>query len=170
MEKIFIKLNNNEESLSKLINYMQETDTSYDIPLSKRVNITEYAKKILDKAVTLAVIENDKIIAMSNFYCNDIENKICYVTNVSITKKAQDKGYHIDDFAHAVMLIAQKAGMKRFCAEATDRRVAILHRRLGFVEIGREEIDGVIHYHNCIEDIDAWLEKDSARQITILNL
>ena len=135
-----------------------------------RKDIEEYAKKIVEYAVTVAVMENDKIIAMANFYCNDIVTKICYATNVSITKKAQEKGYHIFDFAYAIMRIAQKAGMKKFCAETTDRRVFILHRRLGFVEIKREEINGIIHYYDCIEDIDAWLKKYSGQQITILNL
>ena len=170
MEKVFVKLSNNEDTYLKLVEYMKETERDYDIPIRMRVNIEEYAKKIVEYAVTVAVMENDKIIAMANFYCNDIVTKICYATNVSITKKAQEKGYHIFDFAYAIMRIAQKAGMKKFCAETTDRRVFILHRRLGFVEIKREEINGIIHYYDCIEDIDAWLKKYSGQQITILNL
>lgn len=161
---------NNEDTYHKLVKYMQKTDTDYDIPLSKRVNIEEYVKKIVSHAVTIAVIENDEIIAMANFYCNDSITKTCYATNVSITKKAQEKGYHIIDLAYGIMWVAQKAGMKKLCAETTDRRVFVLHRRLGFVEIKRETINGVIHYYDCIEDIDAWLKKYSSLQVTILNV
>lgn len=75
MEKVFVKLANNEDTYLKLVEYMKETERDYDIPISMRVNIEEYAKKIVEYAVTVAVMENDKIIAMANFYCNDIVTK-----------------------------------------------------------------------------------------------
>lgn len=170
MDKFFVKLANDESTYKKVVEYMKKTDADYDIPMSMRVNIGDYVKKIVSKAVTIAAMENDEIIGMANFYCNDMETKTCYITNVSISKKAQEKGYHLNDFVHAVLIIAQKVGMKRLRAETTDRRVLILHKRLGAVEFKREEINGVIHYHNYLEDIDGWLKKDSARRITILDL
>lgn len=169
MEKIFIKLSNDESTYKKIVEYMKKTDSDYDIPMSMRVNIEEYVKKIVSKAVTVAAIEKDEIIGMANFYCNDMETRTCYMTNISISKRAQEKGYHFNDFVHAALIVAKKAGMKRLCAETTDKRVLILHKRLGAIECKREEINGVIHYHNCLEDFNSWLEKDSARQITILN-
>lgn len=170
MQKIFTILGNDEDAYQKIVEYLKKTDKDYDIPMSMRVSFEEYAKKIVSKAVTVAVLENDEIIAMANFYCNDTETKTAYMTNISISRLAQEKGYHFNDLIYASLRVAQKAGMKKLSAETTDRRVLILHKRLGAIELKREEINGVIHYFNCLENIDAWLEKNSSKQITILNI
>lgn len=170
MKKIFAILGNDEDTYQNIVEYLKITDKDYDIPMSMLVNLEDYAQKIVSRAVTVAALENDEIIAMANFYCNDTESKIAYVTNISISRFAQGKGYHFKDLLYAVLKIAQKAGMKKLAAETTDRRVLILHKRTGAIELKREEIDGVIHYYNCIENISDWLEKNHSDEISIVNI
>ena len=49
MRKTFVRLENNEEALSKLVKYMEKADNTFNIPLSSRVDILDYAKKLLRK-------------------------------------------------------------------------------------------------------------------------
>lgn len=169
MKKVLVKLINNEKNVANLICYMTKVNNDFKIPLNETINIEEYARKILEKGVVIAVVENDKIIAIWGFYCNDRINKRSYGTIAHITKDAQEKGYNFRDLLHACLMISVKEGMHDLYGETTDPRVLILHKRLGFVEISKEEHDGVIHYYTCLKNIKDWLSKDSGREIVILN-
>lgn len=75
MRKTFVRLENNEEALSKLVKYMEKADNTFNIPLSSRVDILDYAKKLLRKGVVLATIKDDFIVGIIGFYCNDKDSK-----------------------------------------------------------------------------------------------
>lgn len=168
MRKTFVRLENNEEALSKLVKYMEKADNTFNIPLSSRVDILDYAKKLLRKGVVLATIKDDFIVGIIGFYCNDKDSKKGYITVASLTKDAQKEGYNVRDLFYASNLIALKNGISSFYCEAVDHRAAILYQRTGFTEICRENINNITHYH-LMCDIKKWMTNNSERQITISN-
>lgn len=168
MEKIVVKLENNAGALSKLIEYMKKADDSFNIPLSSRVDIAEYATKMLQNGIVLAVLKNEEITGVFGFYCNDKESQKGYITIASLTKDAQKEGYNVRDLFYASNLIALKNGIRFFYCEAIDRRAAMLYKRIGLTEIGRENINDIIHYH-LMCDIKDWMANNEVRQITIQN-
>lgn len=168
MEKIIVKLENNEENQCKLFHYLEKTDEDFNIPLSTRVDLLEYAKKMLQKGIVIAAFCEDEMVGIMGFYCNSEETSKGYITIASLTKRAQMEGYNVRDFFHACNLIALKKGIKEFYVEAVDRRAALLYKRMGFTEICQEKNGDVIHYHLVI-DIEDWMLKDAGRQVIVQN-
>ena len=168
MKKIFVKLENSETDLLKLVEYIENVDDSFNISLSSRVNILNYARKMLQSGIVLAHIINGRIAGIIGFYCNNKESKNGYITIASLTMDSQKEGYNARDLFYATNLIAMKNGIEFFSCEAIDRRAAMLYKRIGFTEICQENINNVTHYH-LVCDIKDWMSKNVERQITILN-
>lgn len=71
-----------------------ETEKDFLPPLSQRVNIREYAKKIYNNAHIILAEENDnkKIIGLAAFYENDNVNKIAFLSSINVKKEYSNKG------------------------------------------------------------------------------
>lgn len=80
-EDIEIKLNTASEIDIK--NHLDKSNESFIPPLSERVNIEEYSKKIKQKALTFEAWVDHKLIALIALYKNENDN-IGYITSVSV--------------------------------------------------------------------------------------
>ena len=67
-------------------------DKEFKVPLSKRVNLNEYAKKLKELADVYIMVEENKIVGEIAFYKNDLKNYIVYITFVGTSKEYQNKG------------------------------------------------------------------------------
>ena len=68
-------LENLKEDREKLIAFLKENDSAFPIHLNDRVDITDYANKILENGEALTYQENHKIIAAILFYANNMTTK-----------------------------------------------------------------------------------------------
>lgn len=82
----------NRASLSELVEHLQECDSDICPPLSSRVNINDYALKVLTHAVRFEAWADGRLIGVLAAYCNDPEQKISYITNVSIIRNWRGNG------------------------------------------------------------------------------
>lgn len=80
------------EDYEKMKNFLYEMDKEFKVPLSKRLNLNEYAKKLKELADVYIMVEENKIVGGIAFYKNDLKNYIAYITFVGVSKKYHNKG------------------------------------------------------------------------------
>ena len=67
-------------------------DDSFIPALSSRINISDYAQKIYDKAITFEAWNKNELIGLIATYFTQPESGIAFITNVSVSKKYNGKG------------------------------------------------------------------------------
>jgi len=171
MEKVIFKLKNTEENQEKLLQYLETIDSEFVIPLSEKVKLSDYAKKILSQGIVLATLSNGEISSMLGAYCNDMVNRVSYVPILTISKQAQTAGFHTRDYLRPLIELLYEAGMEKFYCQTANRTVAAIYKRLGFTVLYQDEINGVPHWHLEMGNFKNWLisHKDE-HKITVLEI
>lgn len=123
----------NEASELEIVKHLLLCDDNFLPHLSDRVNIIDFAQKIVSKAVRFEAWSEGELVGFVAVYCNDNENSIAYITSVSVLKEWMGKGI-------AGLLIKQcieyveMSGMKQISLEvSSDNFSAIkLYKKNGF--------------------------------------
>lgn len=94
---IEIKFSLNQASATQVINHLQQCDKHFVPPLSSRVNIPNYACKIMRHAIRFEAWSKDILVGLVAVYTNDYTNHIAYITNVSVLSAwaGQGIGYRL---------------------------------------------------------------------------
>lgn len=90
MIEITYKINTSVEL--DILEHLEKCDNLFTPPLSARIEISEYSKKIFTYAERFEAWKGDKLIGLVAVYCNNIKDRKAYITNVSILEKYQGKG------------------------------------------------------------------------------
>lgn len=123
----------NKASVAEIADHLSTCDTDFVPPLSCRVEINNYAQKILSNAVRFEAWSDGTLIGLVATYCNDQDIRTAYITSVSVLKEWTGKGV-----ATCLMSLCIKhvnaLGMKQICLEvASDNLPAIrLYEKSGF--------------------------------------
>lgn len=72
--------------------HLKECDNNFIPPLSQKVDLHEYSKKLAEKAVTFEAWKGKALIGLVAAYFNDAESGSGFITNVSVTENYCDKG------------------------------------------------------------------------------
>lgn len=72
--------------------HIMECNNNYIPPLSARVTLHDFARKIFDKAVTFEAWSDDILVGLIAVYFNDPDNIAGYITNVSVLKNYMRMG------------------------------------------------------------------------------
>ncbi len=136
----FVKLSNLDEVA--LYHYFQEIDNDFEIPLSQKVDIHLYAARLLKNGYVLAVVENENILSLIGFYCNDFKQKKGYVSILSTKKEQRGKGY-AKTLVREMIKVCQQEGMSNVYVDTVNPQAATLYKSIGFVELYREKINGL---------------------------
>lgn len=76
----------------EIYEYLKKNSKNFRPPLSTRVCISEYSKKIFLKAVTFEAWVDEKLIGFCAAYFNDFDNQAGFITTLSVDKHFQQKG------------------------------------------------------------------------------
>jgi ribosomal protein S18 acetylase RimI-like enzyme len=76
----------------EVLGHLAECDDDFVPPLSSRVDLGEYARKIHDLAVTFEAWDGDKLAGLLAAYFNDAKNRRGYITNVSLVREYSGQG------------------------------------------------------------------------------
>lgn len=77
-------------SFEQVYQFLLETDKEFATPLSSKVNIEKYAKKLSDFSHFAYCIDENKIIGMISCYINN--PPLGYISNVCVKSEYQNKG------------------------------------------------------------------------------
>lgn len=86
-----ISYSENKSTYSEVYAHLQAMDKDFAIPLSKRVDVKEYARKLAENAERIEAWHDNTLIGLVAYY-NNFENKIFYVSNVSVMLKYSNQG------------------------------------------------------------------------------
>ena len=102
--------------------------------LSERVEIPDYAQKIISKATRFEAWSNGTLVGLVAAYCNDQETRIAHITSVSVLKEWTGKGLAASLINHCVAY-AKAAGMRQIGLEVAAANVPAikLYEKSGFV-------------------------------------
>lgn len=82
----------NKASEAEIAEHLLRCDADFVPPLSSRVEMKEYARKIANKATRFEAWSGGMLIGLVAAYCNDQVKRIAYITSVSILKEWTGKG------------------------------------------------------------------------------
>lgn len=84
------KTNTAEEK--ELLLHFQKCDSQFIPPLSKRVNLIDYSKKLVEYSETFEAWNRKNLVGVISIYLNDDKTKIGYISNVSVLEAFWNKG------------------------------------------------------------------------------
>lgn len=124
----------NKATVPVIIEYLLHCDDYFIPPLSQRVKIDNYARKMANKAMRFEAWSNDRLIGFVAAYCNDKENRIAFITTVSVLKARMDEGI-ASNLLEKCIDYANTSGMEKISLEvACNNTAAIkLYEKNGFV-------------------------------------
>lgn len=124
----------NKASATQITDHLLCCDADFVPPLSGRVDIRNYAQKIVDKATRFEAWSSDTLVGLVATYCNDQKTRTAHITSVSVLKAWTGKGIAarlIDQCVEHALAV----GMRQIGLEvAADNLNAIkLYEKSGFV-------------------------------------
>ncbi len=78
--------------IKKIYDFLIAIDDSLPVKLSDRVDVSQFANKIVEKANVFVETENDKIIGLVAGYINDTKTKIAYISMVGVLDEYRGRG------------------------------------------------------------------------------
>jgi len=72
--------------------FLYDIDNDFSPPLSSRMNIANYAAKIIEKATIFSINDQGRLNAFVAVYCNDTDRKFAYLTIMAVGKQYRGKG------------------------------------------------------------------------------
>jgi ribosomal protein S18 acetylase RimI-like enzyme len=114
-------------------------------PLSDRVEIKDYAKKIVTKSTRFEAWGNGALVGLLAAYCNDPEKRIAYVTSVSILSEWRKKGISTRLITNCIEQ-ARKSGMHRISLEVARENILAtqMYKKNGFTAAGNPKSSRII--------------------------
>ncbi len=124
----------NKASAAQIADHLLRCDADFVPPLSGRVEIKDYAKKIASKAMRFEAWSGGTLVGLVAAYCNDQGKRIAYITSVSVLKEWTGKGIAARLMSRCIEH-AKASGMRQISLEvASENTPAIkLYERGGFV-------------------------------------
>lgn len=92
MTKEYMTLNIPQITFTNLLTFLQEINSEYVPNLDKKIDLSDYADKILTKASFLIECDKNGIVGLVVFYCNNINNLKAYRPLVGVLPRAQHQG------------------------------------------------------------------------------
>lgn len=123
----------NRASLAELIAHLSRCDDAFVPPLSGRVVIDAYARKIMDKAMRFEAWRAGELVGLVATYCNDAEKRTAFITSVSVLPSWQGQGIAVQLMTRCIDHVRQE-GFGCIELEVDRRNVAAvaLYEKYGF--------------------------------------
>ena len=114
--------------------HLVECDAAFDPPLSSRVDLHQYAEKLVTRAVRFEAWSEGAVVGLVAAYCNDQVAREAFVTSVSVSPAWLGKGV-ASRLMRDCLAYAVSVGMRQMTLEVSkaNTRAVGLYTRLGFV-------------------------------------
>ena len=127
----------NRASEAQVAEHLTHSDADFLPPLSTRIGIDDYARKIADKAMRFEAWSGAQLVGLVAAYCNDRKQYIAYITSVSVLREWTGKGIAVGLMQQCIAY-AKTAGMRKISLEVTGDNTPArrLYEKCGFVVSG----------------------------------
>ena len=135
-----IDFGSNTASVVQINAHLLCCDADFVPPLTDRVEIIDYARRIVSKATRFEAWSGNMLIGLVAAYCNDQETRIAYITSVSVLREWTKRGIAACLMKQCIDY-AEKIGMRHISLDvAVDNTQAIkLYEKFGFV-VGKADM------------------------------
>ncbi len=142
MEDNIIEIN--KASREQIENILRLCDEDFIPKLSSRVNISDYALKLLKHAEIISLLNGEGIFGMIAIYCNDFEKKIGYISSFCLLRKYRGKGI-AQKLLRESILYSKRKGMKKIRLEVNPKNLPAinLYKQFDFYII-KNDADSII--------------------------
>lgn len=131
-------------SAAAIERHLAACDADFRPPLSTRVALSDYARKLAERATRFEAWEGDDLIGLVAAYCDGAAGPIAYITDVSVVRSARGKGVAdrlmtmcID---HVSALGLSRVELRVGAANAPALRFYDRHGFVGAVDEGEERL------------------------------
>lgn len=123
-------------SFKDVENHLKACNDNFTPPLDEKVDITEYSKKIAEKAITFESWHAERLIGLVACYFNEPEKK-GFITNVSVLHEYGGKGIASILMKNSLMY-AKENDFETVELEVneTSQNAISLYKKFDFCEIG----------------------------------
>ena len=120
----------------ELENFLKKIDSYFPIALSEKVNLKDYAKKVMDRGISFFAISDNKIIGVCIGYANDIRKNRAFISVIAVLPE-----YRNLKVGHKLILAfkkyARENNMKSIIlfVNKENKRAIEFYRKNGFKKI-----------------------------------
>ena len=127
-------LNNAVEE--NIVEHLRACDADFVPPLSTKVDVLKYAHKLVSSAIRFEAWAAGRMVGLVAVYCNDQENGIAYISNVSVLREWTRKGIAKKLIKLCIEHVAS-LGLMQIRLEVTESNFPAvnLYEQIGFVEM-----------------------------------
>ena len=124
----------NNASAEQIAEHLLRCNTDFLPLLSGRVNIKDYAQKIVSKATRFEAWSGGMLVGLVAAYCNDQEKRIAYITSVSVMNERAGKGIAARLMKQCIEYV-KASGMRQVSLEVAESNAPAirLYEKIGFV-------------------------------------
>lgn len=128
------------KSIEQIFLHLTECKDDFNPPLDQTVNLSEYAKKISEKAITFEAWIDNRLAGLVAAYFNDVEKHSGYITHVGVLGNYKGKGIAFDLMSRCIEFAIQNSFRQITLEVAEDNDKAIqLYKKLNFVIFEKKE-------------------------------
>ena len=116
--------------------HLKECDNNFIPPLSTRVDLRDFSKKIYEKTITFEAWSETILVGLVSCYYNDPENRSGFINNVSIIKNYMGKGIAAN-LLNMSIDYAKQNNIVEVKLEVSNNNIAaiLLYKKIGFVDL-----------------------------------
>ena len=124
----------NQATEAEIAEHLSLCDAAFVPPLSARIEIKDYAKKISGKAMRFEAWDRGQLTGLVAAYCNDSASRTAYITSVSVLRGWMGKGIASQLLERCIKHVAE-FGFDRIELEIDRQNVAAarLYVKMGFI-------------------------------------
>lgn len=124
----------------QLLDFLNSVNEDFNPPLTEKVCLEEYVKKITEKAELIIEYVDDDIVGMVVLYCNDVISGIAYIPFCAVRKEFRGKGIARQLMMNAIK-VAKDRGMSVLGIHSNNIIAIKLYKNIGFItkEFGERE-------------------------------
>ena len=123
-----------EATVDQIAGHLRACADDFAPPLTGRVDIDEYARKIESRATRFEAWADDRLVGLVAVYANDATGELAYVTSVSVAPEDGGHGVGTTLLTNAIESMRRR-GFRRMALEVEQGNVVAvrLYTRVGFV-------------------------------------
>ncbi|HEY5774235.1 MAG TPA: GNAT family N-acetyltransferase [Chitinophagaceae bacterium] len=127
-------------SIEDIFLHLTECKDDFSPPLDQTVNLSEYSKKIAEKAITFEAWIDNRLAGLVAAYFNNLENHSGYITHVGVLRNYKGKGIAFNLMSRCIEFAIQNSFYQIQLEVAEDNDKAIqLYKKLNFVIFEKKE-------------------------------
>ncbi|MEI5639571.1 MULTISPECIES: GNAT family N-acetyltransferase [unclassified Pseudoalteromonas] len=138
----------NEGDFTPFFKLLNQVDADFSPTLSSRVNLEQYALKLLKVATVFGLYKQNQLVGAIAIYMNDLDNKIAFCPFIAILPNSRGQGLSKQLLELAIADLKSKQFNSLSLTVRADSPASYLYKKVGFKTINEFNYEG-----SCIKGL-----------------